>query len=75
MSDLEHIALMPDRHMKLLEIKKLLERLPRSNHAVLKFLFQHFVRCVGLLANSIATISTGISLSNDVISTLEICQT
>ena len=44
MSDLEHIALMPDRHMKLLEIKKLLERLPRSNHAVLKFLFQHFVR-------------------------------
>jgi len=44
MSDLEHIALMSDRHMRLLEIKKLLERLPRANHAVLKFLFQHFVR-------------------------------
>ena len=44
MTDLEQIAVMGDRHMRLLEIKKLLERLPRSNHAVLKFLFQHFVR-------------------------------
>ena len=44
MADLEHIAMMPDRHMRLLEVKKLLERLPRANHAVLKFLFQHFVR-------------------------------
>ena len=44
MADLEHIALMSDRHMRMLEIKKLLERLPRANHAVLKFLFQHFVR-------------------------------
>ena len=44
MTDLEQIAVMSDRHMRLLEIKKLLERLPRSNHAVLKFLFQHFVR-------------------------------
>ena len=44
MTDLEQIAVMGDRHMRLLEVKKLLERLPRSNHAVLKFLFQHFVR-------------------------------
>ena len=44
MSDLEQIAVMSDRHMRLLETKKLLERLPRANHAVLKFLFQHFVR-------------------------------
>ena len=44
MLDLEQISAMPDRHMRLLEVKKLLERLPRSNHAVLKFLFQHFVR-------------------------------
>jgi hypothetical protein len=36
--------LLQDRHMKLLELKKLLERLPRSNHAVLKYIFQHFVR-------------------------------
>jgi len=44
MTDLEQIAVMSDRHMRLLEIKKLLERLPRANHAVLKFLFQHFVK-------------------------------
>jgi len=44
MTDLEQIAVMGDRHMRLLQIKKLLERLPRANHAVLKFLFQHFVR-------------------------------
>lgn len=44
MVDLEQISVMPDRHMRLLEIKKLLERMPRANHAVLKFIFQHFVR-------------------------------
>ena len=38
------VAVMPDRAMRLLEIKKLLERMPRANHAVLKFIFQHFVR-------------------------------
>ena len=26
------------------QVKKLLERMPRANHAVLKFIFQHFVR-------------------------------
>ncbi|XP_023343065.1 rho GTPase-activating protein 190 isoform X14 [Eurytemora carolleeae] len=44
MTDLESIASMQDRHMKLLELKKLLDRLPRSNYAVIKFIFQHFVR-------------------------------
>lgn len=44
MADLETISVMQDRHMKLLELKKLLERLPRSNHAVLKYIFNHFVR-------------------------------
>ena len=38
------VAMMPDRAMRLLEVKKLLERMPRANHAVLKFIFQHFVR-------------------------------
>jgi len=44
MLDLEQISAMPDRHMRLLEVKKLLERMPRANHAVTKFIFQHFVR-------------------------------
>jgi len=44
MTDLEQISMMQDRHMKLLEIKKLLERMPKANHAVLKYIFQHFVR-------------------------------
>jgi len=44
MADLEQISMMQDRHMRLLEIKKLLERMPKANHAVLKFIFQHFVR-------------------------------
>ena len=44
MADLEQVASMQDRAMRLLEIKKLLERMPRANHAVLKFIFQHFVR-------------------------------
>jgi len=44
MADLEQVAMMPDRAMRLLEVKKLLERMPRANHAVLKFIFQHFVR-------------------------------
>jgi len=44
MVDLEQISMMQDRHMRLLEIKKLLERMPKANHAVLKFIFQHFVR-------------------------------
>lgn len=44
MTDLEQVAMMPDRAMRLLEIKKLLERMPRANHSVLKFIFQHFVR-------------------------------
>jgi len=44
MTDLETIAAMQDRAMKLLELKKLLERLPRANYAVLKYIFKHFVR-------------------------------
>eukprot|EP00092_Neocalanus_flemingeri_P007705 GFUD01008321.1.p1 GENE.GFUD01008321.1~~GFUD01008321.1.p1 ORF type:complete len:1765 (+),score=291.33 GFUD01008321.1:752-6046(+) len=44
MGDLEQISMMQDRHMRLLEIKKLLERMPKANHAVVKFIFQHFVR-------------------------------
>ena len=44
MADLEQISMMPDRHMRLLEIKKLLERMPKANHSVLKYIFQHFVR-------------------------------
>jgi len=44
MTELEVISVMQDRHMKLLELKKLLERLPRTNYAVLKYIFNHFVR-------------------------------
>ncbi len=35
---------MPDRSIKILELGKLLKRLPKTNFAVLKFIFQHFVR-------------------------------
>ena len=33
-----------DRSLKLLELRKLLNRLPKTNFAVLEFIFNHFVR-------------------------------
>jgi hypothetical protein len=44
MEELESIALRPDRSIKMLELGALLKGLPRTNFAVLKFIFQHFVR-------------------------------
>ncbi len=35
---------MPDKSIKILELGKLLKRLPKTNFAVLKFIFEHFVR-------------------------------
>ena len=35
---------MPDKSIKILELGKLLKRLPKTNFAVLKYIFQHFVR-------------------------------
>ncbi len=40
------LLVLPDRSIKILELGKLLKRLPRTNFAVLKFIFQHFVRYV-----------------------------
>lgn len=37
-------SVIPDRSIKVLELGKLIKRLPKTNFAVLKFLFQHFVR-------------------------------
>eukprot|EP00095_Tigriopus_kingsejongensis_P003293 maker-scaffold355_size198070-snap-gene-0.30 protein:Tk03293 transcript:maker-scaffold355_size198070-snap-gene-0.30-mRNA-1 annotation:"rho gtpase-activating protein 190 isoform x5" len=48
MSELESISLMQDRSIKILELGKLLKRLPKTNFAVLKFIFQHFVRVTEL---------------------------
>jgi hypothetical protein len=33
-----------DRSIKMLELGKLLKRLPRTNFAVMKYIFQHFVK-------------------------------
>jgi len=44
MEELERIALTQDKSIKMLELGKLLKRLPRTNFAVIKFIFQHFVR-------------------------------
>lgn len=44
MSELETISLIPDRSIKVLELSKLLKRLPKTNFAVLKYIFQHFVK-------------------------------
>lgn len=44
MSELETISLIPDRSIKVLELGKLIKRLPKTNFAVLKYIFQHFVR-------------------------------
>ena len=37
-------AVQDDRSLKLLELRKLLNRLPKTNLAVLEFIFHHFVR-------------------------------
>jgi hypothetical protein len=44
MAELETISLIPDRSFKVLELGKLIKRLPKTNFAVLKFIFQHFVK-------------------------------
>jgi len=44
MAELETISLIPDRSIKVLELGKLIKRLPKTNFAVLKFIFQHFVK-------------------------------
>lgn len=44
MEDLETIALTQDKSIKMLELGKLLKRLPSTNFGVIKFIFQHFVR-------------------------------
>lgn len=44
MEDLEELAMQDDRSLKLLELRKLLNRLPKTNLAVLEFIFHHFVR-------------------------------
>merc|ERR1712203_1153830 len=43
-AELETISLIPDRSIKVLELGKLIKRLPKTNFAVLKFIFQHFVK-------------------------------
>ena len=37
-------SVIPDRSIKVLELGKLIKRLPKTNFAVLKFIFQHFVK-------------------------------
>ena len=37
-------TVIPDRSIKVLELGKLIKRLPKTNFAVLKFIFQHFVK-------------------------------
>merc|ERR1712025_822959 len=44
MAELETISMIPDRSIKVLELGKLIKRLPKTNFAVLKFIFQHFVK-------------------------------
>lgn len=44
MKDLEELSMQDDRSLKLLELRKLLNRLPKTNFAVLEFIFHHFVR-------------------------------
>jgi len=44
MDDLESVSTIQDRSQKLSEIKKLIDRLPKTNFAILKFIFTHFVR-------------------------------
>lgn len=48
MTDLDTISSMQDRSIRTLELSKLLKRLPKTNFAVLKFIFQHFVRVTEL---------------------------
>lgn len=38
--------MIPDRSIKVLELGKMIKRLPKTNFAVLKFIFQHFVKYV-----------------------------
>ncbi len=35
-------SVIPDRSIKVLELGKLIKRLPKTNFAVMKFIFQHF---------------------------------
>merc|ERR1712029_134290 len=44
MADLETVSMTPDKSIKMLELGKLLKRLPRTNFAVLKYIFQHLVK-------------------------------
>ena len=39
-----YFSVTQDKSIKMLELSKLLKRLPRTNFAVIKFIFQHFVR-------------------------------
>lgn len=44
MADLETVSMTPDKSIKMLELGKLLKSLPRTNFAVLKYIFQHLVK-------------------------------